>query len=125
MKTLTVICPAYNEEDVIEAFYTELKSVLIDLAGSYEAKIIFVVDGATDATLDILKRLTQSDRTTRIISFSTNFGHQMALIAGLDHCDSDAVVMMDSDLQHPPSLIPTMVDEFEKGYSIVYTIRRD
>jgi glycosyltransferase involved in cell wall biosynthesis len=125
MKTLTVICPAYNEEDVIESFYRELKAVLVGLAGSYEAKIIFIVDGATDATLDILKRLTQSDPATQIISFSTNFGHQMALIAGLDHCDSDAVVMMDSDLQHPPSLIPAMVNAFEKGYSIVYTIRRD
>lgn len=125
MKTLSVICPAYNEEAVIEAFYTELRAVLKGLTEAYESKIMFVVDGATDSTLDILKHLAHSDPAMQIISFSTNFGHQMALIAGLDNCDSDAVIMMDSDMQHPPSLIPQMLREFEKGYEIVYTIRED
>jgi polyisoprenyl-phosphate glycosyltransferase len=125
MKTLTVTCPVYNEEEVIEAFYIELKAVLLDLAESYESKIIFVVDGATDTTLDILKRIARLDTSVQIIVLSTNFGHQMALIAGLDHCRSDAVIMMDSDLQHPPSLIPAMLAEFEKGYDIVYTMRQD
>jgi dolichol-phosphate mannosyltransferase len=125
MKTLTVICPVYNEEAVIEAFYIELKAILLDLAGSYESKIIFVVDGATDASLDILKRIARLDSVVQILVLSTNFGHQMALIAGLDHSHSDAVIMMDSDLQHPPSLIPAMLTEFEKGYDIVYTVRQD
>jgi glycosyltransferase involved in cell wall biosynthesis len=124
MNTLAVISPVYNEEEVIEAFYIELKAVLLDLAESYESKIVFVVDGATDATLDILKRIARLDSSVQIIVLSTNFGHQMALIAGLDHCHTDAVIMMDSDLQHPPALIPAMLAEFEKGYDIVYTIRQ-
>lgn len=125
MKTLTVVCPAYNEEEVIEAFYAELRAVLAGLADAYDATMLFVVDGATDATLDILLRLANSDPRVQVISFSTNFGHQMALLAGLDHCDADAVVMMDSDLQHPPALIPTLLGEFERGHDIVYTVRQD
>jgi glycosyltransferase involved in cell wall biosynthesis len=125
VKTLTVICPVYDEEEVIEAFYTELKSVLSGLVESYESKIIFVVDRSEDATLSILKRIAQSDGSVQIIALSARFGHQMSLLAGIDHCNSDAVIMMDSDLQHPPALIPTMLKEFEKGYDIVYTLRRD
>jgi dolichol-phosphate mannosyltransferase len=125
MKTVTVICPAYNEEDVIGAFYKELKAVLSGLSASYESTIIFVVDGAEDSTLDILKRIAESDASTQILSFSKNFGHQMALLAGIDHAHSDAVIMMDTDLQHPPSLLPALLRKFEEGYEVVYTIRED
>jgi dolichol-phosphate mannosyltransferase len=125
MKTITVICPAYNEEDVIAAFYEELKAVLSGLSASYESTIIFVVDGAQDSTLDILRRIAASDASTQILSFSKNFGHQMALLAGIDHARSDAVVMMDTDLQHPPSLLPALLRKFEEGYEVVYTIRED
>lgn len=125
MKTLTVVCPVYNEEEVIEAFYTELKGVLLNLAESYQSKIIFVVDRSEDTTLDILKRIAQLDSSVMIIALSSRFGHQMSLLAGIDHCNSDIVIMMDSDLQHPPALIPTMLREFEQGYDIVYTLRQD
>jgi len=125
MKTLTIVCPVYNEEEIIEAFYTELKDVLLNLEGAYRSKIIFVVDRGKDATLDILRRIARSDRSVLVLALSSRFGHQMSLLAGIDHCDSDAVVMMDSDLQHPPALIPRLLQEFEKGHDIVYTLRQD
>lgn len=125
MKTLSVICPVYQEEEVIESFYKELSVVLSSLADSYKSTILFVVDRGRDLTLEILKRIAQEDPSVRILSLSSRFGHQMSLVAGMDHCNSDAVVMLDSDLQHPPSLIPDMLKEFEKGYDIVYTLRQD
>ncbi|MEM3000940.1 MAG: glycosyltransferase family 2 protein [Candidatus Nitrosocaldus sp.] len=120
--SLTIICPVYNEEEVIKEFYDELKGVLIQLCG-YESKILFVVDRCTDTTLDILKGIADSDKTVQIIALSSRFGHQMALLAGIDNSSSDVIIMMDADLQHPPSLIPRMLEFFEKGYEIVHTVR--
>jgi dolichol-phosphate mannosyltransferase len=125
MQTLTVICPVYNEEEVIEAFYAELKHVLAGIADRYTSSVIFVVDPGTDQTVAVLRQIARSDPAVQMIVFSTRFGHQMALVAGMDHCDADAVVMMDSDLQHPPALITDMLREFENGYDIVYTLRED
>lgn len=123
-KTLTVVCPVYNEEEVIETFYSELQSVLTALSVNYEPKIMFVVDRCEDATLDVLKRIAQSDNSVLLIGLSARFGHQMSLLAGIDHCNSDIVIMMDSDLQHPPSVIPSMLEKYEQGNDIVYTIRQ-
>jgi dolichol-phosphate mannosyltransferase len=125
MKTLSVICPVYQEEEVIEFFYNELCAVLSSLSHSYDSTILFVVDRSRDTTLQILKRVANEDPSVRILALSSRFGHQMSLVAGMDHCNSDAVIMMDSDLQHPPTLIPDMLKEFEKGYDIVYTLRQD
>jgi dolichol-phosphate mannosyltransferase len=125
MKTVTVICPVYNEAEVIEAFYRELRDVLTHLADRYEAKMIFVVDRSSDESLNILKGLAEKDKAIRILALSSRFGHQMSLLAGIDHSDSDAVIMMDTDLQHPPGLIPEMLERFEEGYDIVYTVRQD
>jgi glycosyltransferase involved in cell wall biosynthesis len=122
MKTLAVICPVYNEEQVIELFYRELKRVLTTLA-EYDAQIIFAVDKSQDGTLAILKRIASQDAAVKILALSSRFGHQMSLLAGMDRTDADAVIMMDSDLQHPPDLIPTLIKEFENGYDIVYTLR--
>lgn len=123
--TVTVICPAYNEEEVIRSFYHVLHDELKRLPEKYEAGIIFVVDRCSDGTLEILKEIATCDRAVRILALSSRFGHQMSLLAGIDHCNSDAVVMMDSDLQHPPSLIGAMLEKFEQGYDVVYTIRQD
>jgi glycosyltransferase involved in cell wall biosynthesis len=125
MKSLSVICPVYQEEEVIAFFYEELSAVLSSLADSYESTVLFVVDRGKDSTLDILKRLAEHDPSVRVLALSSRFGHQMSLVAGMDHCNSDAVIMLDSDLQHPPSLIHDMLKEFEKGYDIVYTVRQD
>lgn len=125
MKTVTVICPVYNEEAVIELFYLEVKTVLNRLADMYQSRILFVVDRSQDTTLDILKRIAELDPNVMILALSSRFGHQMSLLAGIDHSDADAVIMMDSDLQHPPDLIPAMLRKFEEGYDIVYTLRQD
>ena len=122
MKTLTVIAPVYNEEEVIADFYRELKQELQKLSG-YSSRMLFVVGRGTDRTLPILKDLAEKDRSLQILWLSSRCGHQMQLLAGIDHADSDVVIMMDSDLQHPPSIIPKLLAEFEKGNEVVYTIR--
>lgn len=123
--SLTVISPVYNEEPVIADFYAELRRVLNGLIDRYESTILFVVDKSTDATMDVLKGIAASDPAVRVLLLSSRFGHQMSLLAGIDHADADAVIMMDSDLQHPPALITVLLDQFEKGYEIVYTVRED
>jgi dolichol-phosphate mannosyltransferase len=125
MKTLTVISPVFNEAQVIEMFYRELKRTLESLETSYQCNMVFVVDRSSDRSLEILEQLALGDQTLRILSLSSRFGHQVSLLAGIDQVDSDVVIMMDSDLQHPPSLIPRLLSKYEEGYDIVYTIRTD
>ena len=122
MHTLTVIAPVYNEEEVIADFYLELKATLGTLVG-YRATMLFVVGRGTDRTFPILKELAAKDKDLRVLWLSSRFGHQMQLLAGIDYADSDVLVMMDSDLQHPPSLIPKLLAEFEKGNEVVFTVR--
>src|SRR3990167_3147500 len=122
MRTLTVIAPVYNEEEVIADFYRELKTALSTLSG-YRATMLFVVGRGNDRTLPILKEIAAKDKDLRVLWLSSRFGHQMQLLAGIDHAESDAVIMMDSDLQHPPSVIPRLLFEFEKGNDVVYTVR--
>ena len=124
MRTLTVVCPVYNEEEVIASFHAQLRLVLDSLSG-WSATVLYVVDRCGDDTLGVLRRAAASDPALRVLALSARFGHQMSLLAGLDHCDSDAVVMMDSDLQHPPSLIPELIAGYESGFDIVYTVRED
>lgn len=122
---LTVIAPVYNEEEVIGAFHARLSEVLEQLVG-VDAKILYVVDRCTDNTLEVLRTLVSSDSHAKVISLSSRFGHQMSLVAGIDNAlDSDAIIMMDSDLQHPPELIPELIDNFRRGFEVVFTVRRD
>ncbi len=125
MKTLAVICPVYNEAEVIGEFHAALAAVLATLQDRYDWTVTYVLDRSPDATLSILKKIAAVEPRVRVLSLSARFGHQMSLVAGMDHCDADAVVMLDSDLQHPPGLIPALLAEFEKGIDIVYTIRED
>ncbi len=125
MKTLTVVCPAFNEEGVILAFHEELRRALAAIEGRWSWSVIYVVDRGTDRTLERLRGLARTDRGVGVLALSSHFGQQASLLAGLDHCDSDAVVMMDSDLQHPPSLIPELLAGYEGGHDIVYTVRED
>lgn len=123
-KKLTIVAPAFNEEAGIRHFYEVLAVELAALPG-YDLTMLFVVDGGTDATFDILKDIAANDASVRVLKFSRNFGHQMALLAGIDHAEGDAVIMMDSDMQHPVSLLPKLIHEYEKGYDVVYTVRED
>jgi glycosyltransferase involved in cell wall biosynthesis len=125
VRTLTVVAPVYNEEAGIERFYTELKEVLRSLESRYLTRIMFVVDRSQDSTLLIIKRIAAADPSVQVLALSSRFGHQMSLLAGIDHADADAIIMLDSDLQHPPQLIPRMLDEFEQGCDIVHTLRQD
>jgi glycosyltransferase involved in cell wall biosynthesis len=125
MKTLTVISPVYNEAEVLESFYRELSATLRLVSERYKTRILFVLDRSSDGSLDILKRLATEDRTVGVLSLSARFGHQMALLAGIDHTDADVIIMMDSDLQHPPSLISVLLEKHEEGYDIVNTVRSD
>lgn len=123
MRSLSVVCPVYNEEEVIGEFYQALAATLRAIGDRYSHEIIFVVDRGTDRTLEILRGIAARDARVRVLALSARFGHQMSLLAGIDHCDADAVVMLDSDLQHPPELIPVMLEEFEQGNDIVYAVR--
>lgn len=122
-KTLTLVCPVYNEEQVILLFYEKLRAVLDKDCKRYEWIILFVLDRSSDKSLEILRNITTKDSRVRVILLSQRFGHQMSLVAGIDHSDSDALIMMDSDLQHPPELIPQLLKAFEDGHDVVYTIR--
>lgn len=122
---LTVIAPVYNEEEVIGAFHARLSEALESLS-DVEAEILYVVDRCTDKTLDVLRSIVQKGHNTKVIALSSRFGHQMSLVAGIDNSlKADAVIMMDSDLQHPPELISELVEKFRCGFEVVYTIRRD
>ncbi len=120
---ISIIIPAYNEEGNIHKIHTEIESVFKDLDYSYE--IIFVNDGSVDDTEKKILELTGLDSNVKLISFSKNFGHMSALIAGYNHCQSDAAITMDCDLQHPPELIKDLVLKWEEGFEIVNTLRID
>lgn len=122
---LTVIAPVFNEEEVIGVFHSRLSQVLTSLV-DVDSKVLYVVDRCTDNTLEVLRLLANRDPCTSVISLSSRFGHQMSLLAGIENSlDSDAIIMMDSDLQHPPELIPKLIDNFRLGFEVVFTIRRD
>jgi glycosyltransferase involved in cell wall biosynthesis len=125
MKKLSVITPVYNEEEVIAEFHRQLAAELDRLSERYESEVIYIVDSCPDRSLEILRGIAQGDPRVKVLALSARFGHQMALVAGIDHAHGDAVIMLDSDLQHPPALIPVMLAEFEKGYDVVFTIRKN
>ncbi|MGH9040467.1 MAG: glycosyltransferase family 2 protein [Acidimicrobiia bacterium] len=118
---LSIVVPVYNEEESLTALYERLAPVLASI-GSYE--IIFVDDGSADRSREIAGGLAGRDPAVRLLPFSRNFGHQAALSAGLDHARGDAVVFIDADLQDPPELLPTLVEQWEAGHDVVYAVRR-
>jgi glycosyltransferase involved in cell wall biosynthesis len=118
---LSVIVPAYNEEEVLPEFHRRLQAVLDNL--DCATNILYVNDGSTDGTTDILNRLRQDDARVGVIDLSRNFGKEIAMTAGFDHAEGDAVVVIDADLQDPPELIPELVKHFREGYDVVYAQR--
>lgn len=123
---LTVITPVFNEQEVIGQFYERTKTVLKGFTDCYQTHILFVVDRCTDHTLDILREITTQDPDAQVLALSARFGHQMSLLAGIDAAkDADVIVMMDSDLQHPPELIPELIKKYDMGNDIVFTVRQD
>lgn len=123
-KQVTVVIPAFNEEAGIRHFYEMLAAQLAELS-AYTFTMLFVVDGGTDATFALLQSIAGKDDSVRVLKFSRNFGHQTALLAGIDHAEVGALIMMDADMQHPVSLLPRLLAEYENGNDVVYTVRED
>ncbi|OGQ61243.1 MAG: glycosyltransferase [Deltaproteobacteria bacterium RIFCSPLOWO2_12_FULL_38_8] len=115
---ITVVVPVYNEETGLNEFYKRLSTVLKTLDLDYE--IIFVNDGSTDHSIDILHKLKLIDTHIKIISFSRNFGHQIAIKAGIDFATGDALIIMDADLQDPPESIPAFIEKWKEGFEVVH-----
>lgn len=123
MKTISILIPAYNEEEVLGHLYKRLQELAENVA-EYEFEFLFVNDGSRDKTLEILRELAQKDYRIAYVNLSRNFGKETAMIAGLDHVTGDATVIIDADLQDPPELIPQMISFWEEGYDDVYAKRR-
>ena len=120
---IDIVITVFNEEGVLEHTHANLRAVIDSLP--YEFTIYYVDDGSTDATVDSLAALIKMDKRIVALEFSTNFGHQAALTAGLDASRGDFVISMDADGQHPPEMIPEMIKLFEQGYDIVQAQRID
>lgn len=114
----SVVVPVYNEQDVIEVTYKRLKSVMDSLDRTYE--IIFVNDGSRDLTLAKAREICRNDSNIKMIDFSRNFGHQVAITSGMDYSSGQVVVVIDADLQDPPEIIPKMIEKWEEGFDVVY-----
>jgi polyisoprenyl-phosphate glycosyltransferase len=122
---LSVVAPAFEEETALPHFHFELMKTLEQLASEYHLEVIYVDDGSSDGTVEVLRGLAATDSRVRYLSLSRNFGQQAALTAGLEHAAGDLVVCMDADLQHPPEVIPLLLREWQAGADIVNTIRAD
>ncbi|QVL29842.1 glycosyltransferase family 2 protein [Telmatocola sphagniphila] len=122
---ITVVAPVFNEQDVLPLFHTELTRVLNTLTGQFDYEIIYVDDGSRDATPDLLHLFAEKDSRVRFIRFSRNFGQQAAMTAGFENGRGDAIITMDSDLQHPPIMIPQMLEKWQKGADVVLGIRQE
>jgi glycosyltransferase involved in cell wall biosynthesis len=121
MSKLTVVVPAYNESEGLRDFHARLAAVLDGL--DLESEVLYVDDGSRDDTYAIMCALRDADKRVSTLKLSRNFGKELALTAGLDHVDADAAIVIDSDLQDPPELIPTFVTHWREGYDVVYGTR--
>lgn len=120
---ISVIIPAYNEETNIMILTKKVIEQLEICRDDYE--IIFIDDGSSDGTASKIKELHEQNPCIKLVSLSRNFGHQKALKAGIDHSSGDCVICMDADMQHPPELIPQLLEKWRQGYDVVYTIRKE
>ena len=124
-RRISILVPCYNEQDSLPLFYDELNRIMTDarLSG-YEWEMLFVNDGSKDNTLAVLKLLREKDERVSYIDLSRNFGKEKAMLAGFDYVTGDCMIIMDADLQDPPSLIPEMVEWWEQGFDDVYAKRK-
>ena len=120
-KKISIVIPSFNEEGNIKIIINALNEVLQKL--NYRYELIFVDDGSSDKTLSILQAISATDSNVFYIELSRNFGHQNALKAGLDLASGDCIITMDGDMQHPPEMIPQLIEKWEEGYDIIYTRR--
>lgn len=123
MKKISIIIPAYNEEESLPFLFDRIEKLMSNMS-NYDFEILFVNDGSKDNTLKMIKNLREKDNRISYVDFSRNFGKETAMIAGLDYATGDCVIFMDADLQDPPELIPELVRYWEQGYDDVYARRR-
>ena len=121
MPLLSIVVPAYNEQEVLPEFHRRTAAVLDGLP--MEAEVVYVNDGSKDRTLQVLRELRAQDARVGIVDLSRNFGKEIALTAGLDAARGDAVIVIDADLQDPPELIPELLHKWSEGYDVVYAQR--
>lgn len=119
---LSIVAPVFNEEQSLEPYYQRLKEVLTPYPK--EMEIIFINDGSTDRSLDIIRELRKKDSRVKVINFTRNFGHQSAIKAGIDFARGEALIIMDTDLQDAPEVVPQFISKWEEGYDVVYAVRK-
>lgn len=124
MKKVTILIPCYNEEASLPLLYDALRKTADGCAG-YEWEFLFVNDGSSDSTLEVIRRLREKDKRVCYVDLSRNFGKEAAMLAGFDHASGDCTVIIDADMQDPPTLIPEMLALWEQGYDDVYAKRRE
>jgi glycosyltransferase involved in cell wall biosynthesis len=117
----SVVIPVFNEEGNIPEIYRRVVAVMEGLDGPFE--LVFVNDGSRDRSFEIMFSLHEKDPRVKILDFSRNFGHQIAITAGLDHANGEAVIIMDADLQDPPEIIPRLVESWKSGSEVIYAVR--
>ena len=122
-KLVTILVPAYNEQEVLHLLYDRLEKLMNENT-NYDFEVLLVNDGSKDKTFEIMPELREKDKRFCYLNLSRNFGKETAMIAGLDYCKGDAVVIIDADLQDPPELIPEMIKYWEEGYDDVYAKRK-
>jgi polyisoprenyl-phosphate glycosyltransferase len=120
---IDIILPVYEEEEGLPFFHEALCGVMAALSRRYTFRITYVLDRCRDNSLTVLTDIAARDQRVTVLHLSRRFGHQMSLIAGLDHSDGDASILMDCDMQHPPEIIPRLLEKFEQGYDVVQAIR--
>jgi len=121
--TYSIIAPVYNEEGNLRELYAQMKQTLDPTGETWE--LVLVNDGSRDRSLEIMQTLRQQDPRVKIVDFAKNFGHQLAVTAGLDYAQGDAVVIIDADLQDPPAVILRMIKQWKQGYQVVYAVRSE
>ncbi|MBO4655497.1 MAG: glycosyltransferase family 2 protein [Bacteroidales bacterium] len=121
----SIIVSVYNEEAVLPLFHQEVSAVLDSMDENADFELLFVNDGSQDNSRQVLQQLMEQDQRVRVIHFSRNFGHEAAMLAGLDHCKGEAAVCMDSDLQHPPTLLPQMFEQYRQGKDVITMMRTE
>lgn len=121
--TFSVVAPVYNEEILLPEFYRRMVAALEPLGEPFE--IVLVNDGSRDRSPQIMRELHEQDKRVKVIYFSKNFGHQLAITAGADYATGKAVVVIDSDLQDPPEVIPQLIERWREGYEVVYAVRSE
>jgi len=120
---IDIILPVYEEEEGLPIFHQAVSRVVAGLSQRHTFRIMYVLDRCRDNSLAVLKDIANRDSRVTVLHWSRRFGHQMSLIAGLDHSDGDASILMDCDMQHPPEVIPKLLEKFEQGYDVVQAIR--